>query len=94
MTRAEVLQKLRVLKPWMAEQGVVNVRLFGSFARDQAGPESDIDLIVEMARPIGWEFFGIERELTTRLGRKVEMGTEDSMHRLIKQSAEKDIILV
>ena len=63
MTRAELLQKLRDLKPWLAEQGIVNVRLFGSYARDEAGPDSDVDLLVDIAKPLGFRFFGIEREL-------------------------------
>ena len=94
MTRAELLQKLRELKPWLAEQGIVNVRLFGSYARDEAGPDSDVDLLVDMTKPLGWDFFGIERGLSERLGVKVEMGTEDSMHRLVRSSAMRETVIV
>ena len=94
MTRAELLDKLRELKPWLAEQGIVNVRLFGSYARDEAGPDSDVDLLVDMTKPLGWDFFGIERGLSERLGVKVEMGTEDSMHRLVRNSAMRETVLV
>lgn len=85
MTRDELLAKLRELKPWLEEQGIVNVRLFGSYARDEAGPDSDVDLLVDLSKPMGWEFFGIEDQLTERLGIQVEMGTERSMHRLLRQ---------
>ena len=37
MTRDELLTRLRELKPWLEEQGIVNVRLFGSYARDGRG---------------------------------------------------------
>lgn len=94
MTRAELLEKLRDLKPWLEEQGIVNVRLFGSYARDEAGPDSDIDLLVDMTKPLGFRFFGIERELQEKLGAAVEMGTEDSMHRLVRNSAFRDAVLV
>jgi len=94
MTRAELLEKLRDLKPWLEEQGIVNVRLFGSYARDEAGPDSDVDLIVETSKPLGFRFFGIERELGEKLGLAVEMGTEDSMHRLVKRTATRDAIVV
>jgi hypothetical protein len=94
MTRAELLEKLRELKPWLEEQGVVNVRLFGSYARDEAGPDSDVDLIVDVSKPLGFRFFGIERELGERLGAPVEMGTDDSMHRLVKRSAQQDLVVV
>lgn len=95
MNRAELLEKLRELKPWLAEQGIGNPRLYGSFARDQATPESDIDLLVDIIkRPMGWEFFGIEIELAERLGRKVEMATEDAMHRLVLKNALRDAVSV
>lgn len=61
MTRDELLEKLRELKPWLEAQGIVDVRLFGSYARDEAGPDSDVDLLVETARPMGLEFLTIER---------------------------------
>ena len=56
MTRDELLTKLRELKPWLEEQGIVNVRLFGSYARDDARPDSDVDLIVELSKPLGFRF--------------------------------------
>ena len=56
MTREELLTKLRNLKPWLEEQGIVNVRLFGSYARDEAGPDCDVDLLVDTSRPMGIEF--------------------------------------
>ncbi len=52
MTRDELLTKLRELKPWLEEQGIVNVRLFGSYARNdwvdepENGYQSDFDLLV------------------------------------------------
>lgn len=94
MTRDELLAKLRELKPWLEEQGIVNVRLFGSYARDEAGPDSDVDLLVDIAKPMGWEFFGIESQLTERLGLPVEMGTERSMHRLLRQRVVPEIVHV
>lgn len=94
MTRDELLAKLRELKPWLEEQGIVNVRLFGSYARDEAGPDSDVDLLVDMTKPMGWDFFGIESQLGERLGLKVEMGTERSMHRLLRQRVLPDVVHV
>lgn len=94
MTRAELLEKLRELKPWLEEQGIVNVRLFGSYARDEAGPDSDVDLLVDVVKPIGWDFFGIEEQLGVRLGVKVEMGTSRSMHRLLRERVMPEAIVV
>ena len=71
MTRAELLEKLRELKPWLEEQGIVNVCLFGSYARDEAGPDSDVDLLVDVSKPMGWEFLTVEHQLGERLGKSV-----------------------
>ena len=94
MNRAELLEKLRELKPWLEEEGIGNPRLYGSFARDEAKPDSDVDLLVELTKPLGLRFFGIEIELSERLGRTVEMATEDAMHRLILKSALADALVV
>ena len=94
MTRDELLIKLRELKPWLEEQGIVNVRLFGSYARDEAGPDSDVDLLVEVTRPLGFRFFGVERELSATLGVPVDLGTEGSLHRLVRKQAMRDLVHV
>ena len=94
MTRDELLAKLRELKPWLEEQGIVNVRLFGSYARDEAGPDSDVDLLVEVTKPLGFRFFGVERELGDRLGSRVEMGTREEMPRLLWKSVSRDAVNV
>jgi len=38
-----------------------------SHARDEAGPDSDVDLLVEVTRPLDFSFFGVERELSSPL---------------------------
>lgn len=92
MTRAQVLDRLNELKPWLQSRGIARVRLFGSHARDQATASSDIDLIVDLSRPMGFEFFTIQQELEKRLGAKVEMFTEAELARDIKKTALADAI--
>ncbi len=92
MTRDEVLAKLRELKPWLESQGIGRVRLFGSYARNEPGPDSDIDLIVELTRPMGFDYFRIERELSEKLGAPVEMSTESSLHRIVLRHALAEAI--
>lgn len=94
MTRAELLEKLRELKPWLEEQGIVNVRLFGSYARDEAGPDSDVDLLVETDRPMGLEFLTAERRLKERLGVAVEFCSSEVMHPHILKKAEGEAVAV
>jgi len=94
MTRDELLTKLRDLKPWLEEQGIVNVRLFGSYARDEAGPDSDVDLLVDTSRPMGIEFLTTERLLAERLDRPVEFSSWEVMRPYVRATVQRDMILV
>lgn len=64
--------------------GVVKAFLFGSFARGDAGADSDIDLLVELepGRSL-LDLIRLERELTDALGREVDVVTPKSLHPLI-----------
>lgn len=93
MNRDDVLSKLRNLKPWLSAQGVGRVRLFGSYARNEARPDSDVDLIVDLTRPLGLEFFQLEEELSRRLGAPVHMTTEAALrNRIVRREALGDAI--
>ncbi len=95
MTRDELLAKLRELKPWLEEQGIVNVRLFGSYARDEAGPDSDVDLLVDLARPMGFRFFSLADEIEDRLGRDVDLITDASLKNPhIRNRALRDAVAI
>jgi hypothetical protein len=77
MRRAELLERLRTLAPWIASRGIVRLRVFGSHARDVARADSDIDLIAEFAtQPTLFELIEIEQELARRLGAPVDLATE------------------
>ncbi|MEQ1618769.1 MAG: nucleotidyltransferase family protein [Terricaulis sp.] len=93
MTRDEVLAKLRDLKPWLNERGIARVRLFGSYARDDARPDSDIDLLVELTKALGLEHFRIEEELGDKLGAKVQMVTDTALtNRIVRRHALAEAI--
>lgn len=53
MRRDEALAQLRQHYPELIQQGVCSVALFGSTARDEATSTSDVDLLIEFARPVG-----------------------------------------
>ncbi|XBQ16524.1 MAG: nucleotidyltransferase family protein [Oceanicaulis sp.] len=91
MTRQETIERLKRLKPFFEEKGVRRVRFFGSHARDEAGPDSDLDLIVEFEpgrTPDLWSFVGIGLELGDKLGVEVDLFTPDSLHPLLKDKIE------
>jgi predicted nucleotidyltransferase len=65
--------------------GIRNIRVFGSFARNQAGQDSDLDLLVEYVpgQP-GFAFVRFCREVEELVGRKVDVATDRSLHPLIR----------
>lgn len=86
MTREQVLRILRQQKTELAENfGVESLSLFGSTARDQATPGSDVDLLVEFNRPVGYlGLFALQDHLESLLGCKVDLGTPNSLKRRIR----------
>ncbi len=63
--------------------------LFGSVLRDDFGPESDLDVLVEFEPDHipGLEFFSMEAELSQILGRKVDLNTPQFLSRHFRQQA-------
>ena len=68
--------------------------LFGSFARGEGDRDSDVDLLVRFAHPIGWKFYGIADELENALGRKVDFATEKMLNRHIRDSVMRDLKVI
>ena len=69
--------------------------LFGSFARGEATETSDIDLLVRFAKPIGlFGFVGVEQELETALGRKVDLATDKMIGKYIRESVFHDLQII
>ena len=64
----------------LREYGLTRIGVFGSFARGEQGPESDVDLLVELARPIGlFRFQRLENELAELLSRRVDLVTRAAL---------------
>ena len=62
------------------EFGLVSIGIFGSQARGTAGRSSDVDVLVEFARPIGmFRFLELEERLSKILGAKVDLVTRKAL---------------
>jgi predicted nucleotidyltransferase len=84
---AEILGPKREEILRIAEKhGAYNVRVFGSVARGEAGPESDVDFLVE-ARPDVSPWFpgGLIADLQELLGRSIDVGEPRLLHRRIRE---------
>lgn len=77
MTRDEALTILRKVKPLLEKQyGVSSMILFGSVARDEAQPQSDVDVFVRAADMGLYELIGLAESLEESLGCKVDVVTD------------------
>lgn len=87
MTLEELLHKKReAILGLAAKHGAYNVRIFGSVARGQAGPESDVDLLVDVGHDhSAWFPAGLVRDLEQLLGCKVDVVTEPALHWYIRE---------
>ena len=86
MTTAELIRRKRdeILR-MAANRGASNVRIFGSVARGEDDPDSDVDFLVDMApgRSL-MDMGGLLMDLQDLLGRQVDLVTEDGLHWYIR----------
>ena len=76
LTRDKLIQLLQKEQAHLAtEFGVSKIGLFGSYAKGQHDEASDIDILVEFERPIGFRFLDLVDYLEAVLGRKVDVLT-------------------
>lgn len=70
--------------------------VFGSFARGEARPDSDLDILVEIDRskPFGLGFVGMHLELEELLGRKVDLVTRKALSKYIEPFVTRDLKLI
>jgi uncharacterized protein len=78
---------------------VKRVYVFGSFARGELTPDSDIDILVELKprdqRPrLGFKWFGLWDELEEILGRKVDLVSESALSPYVRPHVVRDLVLL
>jgi predicted nucleotidyltransferase len=94
MNRAQTLKLLQEHKSHLATQfGVTRLALFGSAARDQAGPVSDVDILVGFDGPAtSKRYFGVQFYLEDLLGRQVDLVTEKALRSELRPQIEREAI--
>lgn len=95
-TRKDILASLKKLKNEVArEYSVKTIGVFGSVARSEETDESDIDLLVEFSKPVGFvTFMRLENFLSDQLGSHVDLVTKDSLKPVIRQDVLAEVIYV
>jgi predicted nucleotidyltransferase len=80
VTREDVQRRLSSERSELSTLGLRSVEIFGSVARGEATPDSDVDLLVEFDRPIGlFHFFRVQRRLEQILGCRVDLVMRDAV---------------
>ena len=94
MNREEVLDILRTHKPTLAERfGVTELALFGSFARDEATDESDVDILVRYDGPAtSRSYFGVQFYIEDLLGRRVDLVTHKALRSEFRPYVEREAV--
>jgi predicted nucleotidyltransferase len=96
MNKARALEILTRLKPELVRRyGVTRLALFGSTAHDNAGPESDIDIVVAFDGPAtSARYFGVQFMLEDEMGHTVDLVTEKAMREELRPFIEREAINV
>jgi len=77
------------------DYGATRLRLFGSAVRGEERPDSDIDLIVDFERPVGFiELIRFENALADFFGRSVDLVTEPGLSPFIRDSVLKSAAVI
>lgn len=94
MELVELIQDKREDILRIAEKhGAFNVRVFGSVARGEAGPDSDVDFLVELepARSL-MDISSMVADLQELLGRSVDLAEPEGLHRLVRERVMKEAV--
>ena len=71
------------------------IRVFGSMARGDAGPQSDVDLLVEVGPNLSpWFPGGLVAELEELLGRRVQVVTERGLDELLRERVLEEAVVL
>lgn len=93
MNRNDILAIVIKHQTELQKMGVKSLNLFGSFARNEAREDSDVDFFVEFNRPVGlFDFIAIKLYLEDILGRSVDLGTLETLRENLRKPALQDVI--
>ncbi|MCL5062969.1 MAG: nucleotidyltransferase family protein [Nitrospirae bacterium] len=92
LTKEKIIEILKKEFPYLKNKyGVEKIALFGSFAKGEQRKKSDIDILVDLEKPLGLDFIELADLLEKRLGRKVDVATFDCYKRSLNNPRYKHI---
>lgn len=96
MNRTEAIERLRTHASELHSLGVRHLYLFGSTARGEARPDSDVDLFLDYEKgKLGlFALMEVKERTAAILGRKADIMTRDSLHRMLRDRIEASAVQV
>jgi predicted nucleotidyltransferase len=89
----DVERALRRHKPALRERfKVKSIGVFGSYARAEEGADSDVDILVELTEPIGWEIVDLKDFLEGVLGLRIDIVTTKVLRRELSETIMKEVV--
>jgi len=94
MGKKEIIEILRDYKKEFAEKyGILMIGIFGSVASDEAGGDSDVDVVVRISEPDLFMLVGIKNDLEERLHRPVDIVTyRENMNQFLKKRIDGEAV--
>ena len=84
-----------IIISFLKKHGAIKIGIFGSTARGEERPDSDIDILVEFSEVKDlFEFIGIGLDLGDILGKKIDLFTEENLRPIIKNSVMEDLVVI
>ena len=86
----------KIIAEYFKTQPVLRAWLFGSYARGEENPDSDVDLLVELdeSQRVGLRFFGMYMDLKELLGREVDLVADGCLMPFAEETANRDKLLI
>ena len=96
MDKDEVLTRLRAHKATLSQRfGIAELALFGSFARDQAAADSDVDILVRFDGPAtSKRYFGVQFYIEDLLNRQVDLVTDKALRAELRPHIDREAVHV
>ena len=97
MTLDDVRRFIELERSALEDAGVTALYLFGSIARGEARPNSDVDVIVDYDPATAFdvvELAGVQQRLAARVDAKVDVVTRKGLHRRIRGDVLRDAVRV